>query len=161
MPTFLRKAPNIYEFEGFRFYPGINQVPEAEYKRWQEKCKESFTKYFSLQITGKDAAMTIVETPKGKTEEIANIVDLIAKSSVKKTLEIIPDILLIESLETALEAEKRKPVIDALTAQIAEMKRKPSAEELLGGVKPSTAPATGNLMDDLNISHEFTKTDKE
>lgn len=161
MPTFIRKAPNLYEFEGVRFYPGLNQVPDAIYEDWNKRCKKSFDEHFKRQLTGTDPAMVELKVEDEKPGQHAeDVSQLILKASPKKAVDLISKTLLLAPLEKALEQEKRKLVIEALEAQIAEIKRKPSADELLGGMKQSVAPPTGNLMDNLGIKHEHKEPDK-
>jgi hypothetical protein len=157
----LRNAPNIYEFEGVRFYPGINNVPDEVVNSWKETKETSFEKNFTRQFQGERPAMVLVTVPAKDGEKSPNdIKELILSSKPSKAIEIIQQTLLIDPLQETLKEEKRKNVIEALVAQIAEIKRKPTADELLGGVKPSVPPPTGNLMDSLNISHEFKEPDK-
>lgn len=159
MPTFIRTAPNLYNFQGFVFYPGANHVPTKQYEEWKTKHKESFEIFFMLQLKGRPPAMTMenTETKEGKKVEAGTLAEVILKSNETDALRIIEDTLLIKALETALESEKRKKVIAALKKQIEEMKRIPEPEELKGGVKNYPDSKTGNLMDDLGIKHEFVK----
>jgi hypothetical protein len=156
MPTFIRTAPNLYNFQGFTFYPGANFVPEDQFNSWKTKHKETFEKFFMLQLTGKPPAMTMEKAP----VNVKNLVEVITKSTEKDAIRIVEETLLIEVLEGALEVEKRKAVTAALKKQIAEMKRTPEPEELKGGVKNYPEPPTGNMMDNLNIQHTFTEDKK-
>ena len=161
MPTFIRTAPNLYNFQGFTFYPGANHVPDEQYESWKTQHKETFEKFFKLQLTGRPPAMTMenTETKAGKKVEAATLAEVILKSNETDAIRIVEDTLLIEVLETVLESEKRKNVKAALKKQLAEMQRKPEPEELKGGVKNYPDPVTGNMMDNLNIQHDFMKAE--
>lgn len=157
MPTFLRTAPNIYEFAGVNFFPGTTVVPDAVYKMWQEKYKDAFEKHFKLQITGPTPAMVILKDKEIKGD---SLIEVITKATVKKAGEIIKNTWVISQLEPVLEVEKRKPVREAIETQINEIMRKPEPEELVGGVVQSEAPKNDNMMESLGLEHSFTKPDK-
>jgi hypothetical protein len=156
MPTFIRTAPNLLNYQGFTFYPGANFVPDEQYESWKTKHKETFEKFFMLQLSGKPPAMTMEKSP----VNAKNLIEVITKATEKEAIRIVEETLIIEVLDGALELEKRKAVVAALKKQVAEMRRTPEPEELKGGVKNYPEPPTGNMMDSLNIQHSFTEDKK-